>query len=877
MIFHCNKLFRILAVGLFCFLALFGDPSALHAQGIPDISSIKVDDLSDAQLRELMKRANSSGLSEAELLQMAQARGVPNAEIEKLRTRLEELDMMGSGPGAVRSGEASRREPRRQMDFNEVSQGLITYQQEFEVGENGSNVFGMNLFYNKDRKLNFAPNLNLATPRSYVLGPGDMLYVDIYGQSERYYEANITPEGTLILENIGPINVSGLTIEEATQVIKNRLSRFFNGLSGSNPNTFLQVTLGNIRTIQVHLVGELRLPGTFTLSAFSTVFNALYAAGGPNENGTMRNVKLIRNNKQIAVIDVYDFLVSGQAELNQRLQDQDVILVEPYAARVQIQGEVKRPMLFEIKEGESFAELLLYAGGFTEQAYRDRVAVVRNTGKEKAVSDIFQNQFSLFTVKGGDHYTVGRILNRYNNRVQIKGAVFREGNYALSEGLTLKGLIEKAEGLRGEAHLESASVLRTKEDLSTELLQVNLRAIMAGAEKDISLQAEDIVRISSIYDLNEEFYVKITGEVQQPGIYPFSSNMTVEDLIVAAGGFRESASASNVEIARRAQNTETGEISEIIPVQINSDLSFNVGSPTLQPFDNVLIRRKPNFALEKLVQVDGQVNSPGQYAVQNANERISDVIRRAGGLTQFAYPEGATLIRRTEFYQTESDRIRKEKDLFNLYERLATEAIDPSESQAMIMKRLNRQTSDSAATVPTEAGDDILARTRAEVLTDISQNRSGLNGIKIRETEAIAIDLAAIMTNPGSGYDLILEEGDIISIPKQLQTVRLRGEVIYPTTVRHEPARPMSFYINRAGGFDNRAKKRRTYVVYANGEVARTKNFLFFKSYPAVEPGAEIIVPSKGPKIPFMPGEIIGITTGLATLALILTQIDFNK
>lgn len=874
MLFSSHKMFRILVLGLVCVLATIVHPPSLQAQGLPDISSIKVDDLSDDQLKELMRRATASGLSEAELLQMAQVRGVPASELNKLRKRLEELDL--SGPAMVRGGEASKREPRRQMDFNEITQGLFTQQPDFEVDEEESRIFGMNLFYNKNRKLSFAPNLNLATPRSYVVGPGDMLYVDIYGQSERYYEANVTPEGSVILENIGPINVSGLTIEEATQAIKNRLSRFFTGMSGSNPNTFVQVSLGNIRTIQVHLVGELRLPGTFTLSAFSTVFNALYAAGGPNENGTMRNVKLIRNNKQIATIDVYDFLVNGQAELNQRLQDQDVILVEPYAARVQIQGEVKRPMLFEVKEGESFQALLQYAGGFTEDAYRDRVAVVRNTGKERAVSDIYQNQFSLFTVKGGDQYTVGKILNRYNNRVQIKGAVFREGNYALSENLTLLGLIEKAEGLRGEAHLESASILRTREDLSTELLQVNLRAILSGTEQDITLKAEDIIRISSIYDLNEEFYVKITGEVQEPGIYPYSSNMTVEDLIVAAGGLREAASTSNVEIARRAENTGTGEISDIIPVQINPDLSFNANSPTLQPFDNVLIRRKPNFALEKLVQVEGQVNSPGQYAVQNANERISDVIRRAGGLTQFAYPQGATLIRRTEFYQTESDKLRKEKDLINLYERLATEATDPSESQAMILRRLNKPVFDSAA-ANNEGSDDILARTRAEVLTDISQNRSGLNDIKIRETEAIAIDLAAIMAHPGSGYDLILEEGDIISIPKQLQTVRLRGEVIYPTTVRHEPNRPMSFYINRAGGFDNRAKKRRTYVVYANGEVARTKNFLFFKSYPSVEPGAEIIVPSKGPKIPFMPGEIIGITTGLATLALILTQIDFNK
>jgi protein involved in polysaccharide export with SLBB domain len=436
-------------------------------------------------------------------------------------------------------------------------------------------------------------------------------------------------------------------------------------------------------------------------------------------------------------------------------------------------------------------------------------------------------------------------------------------------------LIDKAEGLRGEAYLPSASILRTKDDLTTELIQVNLREIIDGNEKNILLEAEDIVRISSIYDLNEEFYVKITGEVREPGIYPFSSNMTVEDLIVEAGGLREAASSSNIEIARRSQSSNAGDISEIIPVEINEDLSFSTESTALQPFDNVLIRRKPNFDLEKLVQIEGQVNSPGKYAVENANERISDIIRRAGGLTSFAYPQGATLIRRTEFYHTESERIRKEKDLLNLYDRLATDSADPTESQAMFLRRLNLPLSDSSA-AKNENEEDIITQTREEILTDITQNRSGLTNIKIKETEAIAIDLEAILRTPGSGYDLILEEGDIISIPKQLQTVRLRGEVIYPTTVRHVESRSMGFYINRAGGFDNRAKRRKTYVVYANGEVARTKSFLFFKSYPPVEPGSEIIVPSKGPRIPLLPGQIIGATTGLATLALILTQINYR-
>lgn len=868
------KFIQALIIGFFLLLAsvIMNEPTVL-AQSIPDISSIKVDDLSDEQLQELVRRATESGLTESELLQMAKVRGVPTAELEKLRKRLEEMD--GLDTGVIGSREASKREPRRQMNFNEITQGLFKFQENFEIPDDESKYFGMNLFYNKDRKLNFEPNLNMATPKTYILGPGDMLYVDIYGQSERYYEANVTPEGNLILENIGPINVVGLTIEEATQVIQSRLSKYFTGLSGSNPSTFLQISLGNIRTIQVHLVGELRLPGTFTLSAFSTVFNALYAAGGPNINGTLRNVKLIRNNKQIAVIDVYDFLTRGQANLNQQLQDQDVIMVEPFSARVQIQGEVKRPAVFEVKDGESFGDVLQYAGGFTDAAFKDRVSVVRNTGKEKAVSDVYLDQFSIFSVKGGDIYTVGKILDRFTNRVQIKGAVFREGNYALAPELTLLDLIDKAEGLRGEAYLQTASVLRTKDDLTTELIQVNLNEILAGNEKDILLRAEDIVRISSIYDLKEEFYVKITGEVREPGIYPYSSSMAVEDLIVAAGGLREAASTSNIEIARRAETSNAGDISEIIPVQINEDYSFSEESTMLQPFDNVLIRRKPNFALEKLVQIEGQVNSPGEYAVENAAERISDIIRRAGGLTQFAYPEGASLIRRTEFYQTESEKVRKEKDLLKLYERLITQSVDPSESQAMFLRRLNQPSYDTAGT-KSENEEDIITQTRAEVLTDITENRSGLANIKIKETEAIAIDLETILKSPGSGYDLILEEGDIISIPKQLQTVRLRGDVVYPTTVRHEDSRPMSFYINRAGGFDTRAKRSRTYVVYANGEVAKTKSFLFFKSYPPVEPGSEIIVPSKGPRIPFMPGEIIGITTGLATLALILTQINLK-
>jgi protein involved in polysaccharide export with SLBB domain len=846
-------------------------PQAIQAQSISDISNIKVDDLTDAQIRELIRRANEAGLSEFELIQMARLRGVSEVELEKLRDRVEKMDVsaMGGRLGAT----ASKREPRKQADLNEISQGLFKEQSEFiGLEDEPSPYFGGDIFYNKKRRLTFEPNLNIATPKNYVLGPGDLVYIDVYGQSEKYYESIVTADGFIILDNVGPVNISGKTIEEAEALIKSRLSSFFTDLRGSNPRTFMQLTLGNVRTIKVHLVGELRLPGTFTLSAFSTVFNALFAAGGPNDNGSMRSIKVIRNGKIVNTLDIYDFLINGNANLNFRLQDQDVIMVDPFLARVSVIGEVKRPKIFEVKENETFSQLLDYAGGFTDEAFKDRISVTRISGKEKAVSDIFLDQFSIFMIKGGDQYTVGRVLNRFSNRVQIKGAVFREGNFALTDGLTLGQLIKNADGIRGEAYLERASILRTYDDLSTEVISVNLREILSGNTSDIPLQREDVVRISSIYDLQEEFYVQITGEVKKPGTYPYSKQMTVEDLIILAGGLRESASSKDIEIARRSQDTNVGTFSELIPVSIGVDLTIQENPISLNPYDNVIIRRKPNFTLDRLVQVEGQVNSPGVFSVTNAEERVSDLIKRAGGLTPYAYPKGATLIRRTEFFETESEQLRRQRNLQDLQLKLQSDP-NNTEAQELLMERLFKDLGNT----PTDLTEGAVAtQSKRESLAGIAETKSGLGEIKIKQREAVAIDLETIMKTPGSDKDLILEEGDIISIPRQLQTVRMRGDVVYPATVRYERQRGMKYYINRAGGYDIRANRKRTYVVYANGEVARTKGFLGIRSYPSIAPGAEVIVPSKGPRLPVRPGEIIGITTGIATLALIITQLNFD-
>lgn len=841
-------------------------PQQTIAQESIDFTQIRVDELSDDEIENLLSRASEAGLSTQEFLDVAQSRGMPPQEVAKLKIRIEELNI--SFDEFRRNSKVSVRQPRSQFDLSSIDKGNFNSTGGSLFNKADQDIFGSSIFYGPNRNLNFEPSLNQATPKSYILGPGDVVYVDIYGESEQYYEATVNPDGFILLENIGPINVSGKTIEEATGIIKSRVSRYYTSLSGSNPSTFLQLTLGNVRTIKVNILGEVRLPGTFTLSAFSTVFNALYAAGGPNDNGTMRKIKLLRNNSLIAEIDVYELLLNGQAKLNLQLQDQDVILVPPFESRAKINGEVKRPLTFEISSDDTFSDLLTYAGGFTDEAFEDRVTISRITGNERSISDVFKNQFNLFILKGGDEITVGRILDRYSNRVQIVGAVYREGTFALEEGLTLSKLVNNAEGLRGDAYTQQASILRTKKDLSTEMIQVNLGAVLDGTSADIPLQREDVVRIASIYDIKNEQYVQILGEVIRPGIYPYSASMKVEELIILAGGFQESANANDIEIARRLEDMDLGTLSNIIPTKVNLSLAVNQDSPSLEPFDQVIVRKRANFTMQKLVAVEGQVNSPGLFAIQSSDERISDLVIRAGGLNEFAYPKGAALIRRTEFFNTQSEQIRRQRNLEEL--RVKLEA-DPnnSEAQEELLRRLASGNQEVISPV-----DNQLAQSKKESLDQIAAETPGF-AVKLKETEAVAIDLEAIMKKPGSEDDLLLEQGDILSVPKLLQTVRMRGDVVYPTTLRHESGKGLKQYINSAGGFERRANKKQTYVVYANGAVKRTKGIFGIRSFPPIEPGAEVIVPTKGPRTPVRLGEIVGITTGLATLGLVISQINW--
>ena len=858
---------KLYVFGFLFFLASFSAEHSSFAQlAVPDFSLMNVEEMSDEQIQDLLIQAKEMGYSQSDLLQLAQSQGVSIEELTALKKRMTGLGSGRVAEGSKRPGLRVREQTDSDLITPTVSMG--------EESPASTRIFGHALFYNPGIRHTFEPSLNLPTPKNYILGTGDELYIDIYGASEQYYETQVSSDGKILLENIGPIPVGGISIEQATQRIENKLATVYNGIKSATPNTFVAVSLGSVRTIKVNLAGEVIMPGTYTISSLATVFNLLYSAGGVTNNGTLRNIKVYRANKLIGVVDAYDFLVSGISSDNVRLEDQDVIIVGPYTERVEIKGEVKIPAVFELKGEETFEEVLQYAGGFTDQAYTERINVVRNSGSQKLVADIYKDQLGIFEPKGGDVYTVGRILDRFTNRIQLKGAVYRQGNFALTEGLTLKNLIARAEGLTGDAYLERALIIRTNPDLTTYTIPFNLDRVMKGSEEDIVLQREDIIHIFSKYDLKEEYYVSVSGEVNREGVFPYSYNMTVEDILMLANGLRESASESNIEITRRVKDQNSNDISDIILLSVDRDLNLSEDEKgiVLEPFDHVIVRRNPNFRTERFVRVEGEVFYPGQYAITNVNERISDVIKRTGGLNQFAYPKGASLIRRTEFFTDEPEVDKKIKSLQQVRNKVAQSGTD-SESQNLLLGRIDREVSQDTGT--SDENSDLTNFARKERLAELTGSDDLVSGVALKGTEIIGINLEEIIKKPGSKYDLILEEGDVISIPKQLQTVRVRGQVLYPTTSRYESGKSARYFINRAGGFGNRAKRRSTYVLYANGDIARTHSFLFFKSYPTIEPGAEVIVPVKPLKIPLRPGEIIGLTSGLATLALLISQIQF--
>jgi protein involved in polysaccharide export with SLBB domain len=852
-----------LRILLLFFFFVIGSTTLL-AQSLADIGKVKVDMLSDAQLQEMLQRAKDNGLNESQVVTMARERGMPAGEVGKLQQRLAKLKQGGQkGANAASASDTRTMEGEDQLSPERAVPELETlspYQQK---------IFGFSLFYNK--KLNFNPSLSIPTPQGYVLGSGDQLLIDVYGASQQSFDLKVSPEGKILIPNVGAIAVGGSTVGAATARIKTSLTQIYSGLQSGI--SFLEVRLGNIRTVSVALVGELNQPGNYTLPAFASPFNALFAAGGPNENGSFRHIQVYRDNKLLTEIDVYDFLIKGTHNSAITLRDNDVIIVPPVRARVEITGPVRREGYFEVKPNENLSNLLSFAGDFKPEAYQDRLTLSRTTGTEMRVEEVTAANFGTFVPKDGDNYRIGEILDRYENRVQISGALNRPGTFELTQGMTVGQLIQRAQGLRPDAFVTRATLYRTEADYSLAIVPVDVQGILSGKVADFPLQREDVLVLPSRYDLQEEYYLKISGEVNNPGAFAFGVDMRVGDLILQAGGFTAGAETSRIEIIRRKNSADGSEIAEIIPVTVPSDLSLQDNAVTLQPFDHVMVRRNPGFRAEQLVRVEGEVLYPGEYAVASSNDRISDLLQRAGGFTRFAYPKGATLIRRNEYFQPPTEAQQQQQVLESVKKNLPLDSLSRSELNKELEGRINKEIADKAKV--RAANPDVLQVDlyKKQTLQTLSERDSLEVEVEIKTTEMIGIDLEAIFKNPKGKEDLILLEGDVLSIPKELQTVRMRGELLFPTSTRFQQGAGFRQYISKAGGFTDRSRKSRAYVVYANGDVKRTHKFLLYSVYPRIAPGAEIIVPQKPERQGITAQGWIGIGTSLATLGLLINQL----
>ena len=837
---------------LFLFFSILFGFNSLDAQTFESFNNINFKDVSASQLDLILRNAQSQGLNQFDLLQIAKSQGLSNSEIEILNKKI----TSAKNKSYVAENASTPLEDTRMRKQWEEKMEVF---REMESDVYGYEVFRGNTF------LSFQSNLNIPTPSDYVLGPGDKLFIDIYGQSENYYQAEVSPDGNLILENFGPINVSGMTVEKANIRLINKLKKVYTGLSSKK--TFVNISVGIPRAVRVNIVGEVNLPGTYNFSAFNTVYNAIYVAGGITENATLREVKLFRDNKLVDTIDIYKFLNEGNQSSNVRLENNDLIVVGPYTNRVSISGGVKIAGKFEIKNGETIADLINYSGGFSEDSYSKSIRITRIFDEKYKIVDVNSDQYEFFQLKSGDKIEIDKIIEKYDNRLIVKGSVYKPGVFALSEGMTVLNLIEKAEGIKPDTYLERGFITRTNEDFSTTNISFNLSNQINSIDNPILLKKDDVLNILSINELRDDNYIEISGEINKPGVYPFSTNLTLNDLILLAGGVRKNATLAGIEISRinKSDDSESAQIFKLSLDDLESELNFN-----LEPFDNIIIRKNPDIDLKRFARVEGEVKYPGEYAISSKKERISDLINRSGGPNEYAYYKGATLIRKTEFAEEYSLIENEINDLKSLKEKILTNN-NLTESEKLLVSRIDKDL--EKLNLENSTNQDFSSFVKKERISEIVKRNTLDGDIPLAKSESIGIDLDQILKNPGLKSDLLIEDGDIIVIPKKLETVRLRGELLYPTTVRHSPSRGLKYYINSAGGFDLKAKRSSTYVVYANGDVARTKKFLFFNLYPKAEPGCEVIIPRKSEKNPLAVSQILNFTTGLAALIIAINQI----
>jgi protein involved in polysaccharide export with SLBB domain len=853
------KFKNILAALLF-FFAIVISQSAFSQTNYADV---KVDDLTDTQIRQLMQRAESVGYNDAQLEQMAAAQGMNATEIQKLRLRVEKIRKQDGGQSNDKSD--SNGSNKNQQNGNELDRSRGVDKQNLrDTTKNNNNktdssgnlktkkaleeekleemkklfeglkpkIFGEDLF--KNENLTFEPNLRMATPKSYVVGPDDELLIDLSGDNEANYKLKVSPDGTIRLQYVGLISVGGLSIEQATSKIRSSMASTYPSLRSGR--TSVAITLGNIRSIKVTVIGEVVKPGSYTVPSLFTVFNALYESGGPNRNGSFRKIQVVRNNKVVSTIDVYDFLLNGIQLNNIRLQDQDVINVPVYQTRVEMAGEVKRPALYEALNTETLEDMVRFAGGFSNDAYTAQIKVLQKTNKERKITDVPADDYNKYNPLNGDKYVVEAILDRFENRVEISGAVFRPGQFELDENLTLKQLIAKADGLKEDAFLNRGYISRLNADNSLSLLSFDVAKVLAGTEADIKLQREDKVTISSIFDLREEYKVTIQGEVREPGTFEYGDNMNLESLIQMAGGFKEGATPNRIEISRRIKNSDATSVSaqtaEVFTVNVDQNLKVQEKDFTLKPFDIVSIRSSESYQVQRQVKVEGEVLYPGTYTITKKDERISDIMKRAGGLSPLAYVEGASLKRTGGAEARAIDSLERRKE---------------EKEKLMNLQRLKQSGAKDTTTIEKD--------------------------LQVLRSDLVGIDLVKILKKPLSRNDLIVEDGDVIRVPKELQTVRVTGEVLKPNSIVYIKGRSFKGYVDGAGGYSYNAYKRGAYIVYSNGSVAAAKKFLFFNNYPQVKPGAEIFVPKRAEREKMNVQAWIGISTAFASLAAIVVSL----
>lgn len=832
--------------------------------------------MTDDQVMSFVVKEHNSGTSNSQIVTKLMQRGVDISQIRRVRARYEREAKQGglenaSGkasatPSRLRANNGKTREDYAKNTNPSTSTPNATHQDvtnrsnyrvsaestdnsdkdeymaiqnemssmypDIEPQKKSSKVFGRDIFNNKS--LTFEPNMNIATPQNYRLGPGDAVIIDIYGASQKTIQDTVSPDGTVTIEGYGPVSISGLTVSQANARLR--------GTVGSRySSSKIRLTVGQTKTIMVNVMGEVKAPGTYTLSAFATVFHALYMAGGINDLGTLRNIKVYRNNRLVTVVDIYDYILNGKLTGNVRLADNDVIVVGPYDCLVNITGKVKRPMFYEMKKNESINSLLKYAGSFTGDAYKKSVRVNRKTGREYSVYNVEEFDFASFRIADGDSVTVEPILNRYANTVEVRGAVFRPGMYNLGEQVnSVRSLIEHAEGLTEDAFKARAVMHRMKTDRSLEVVSVDVEGIMSGKVADIPLKENDVLFIPTRQDKMNERTITIRGEVLFPGTYKYADNETIEDFVLQAGGLTDKASVVNVNVSRRVSDAKALRPDSLIAQTYTLSLKEGFvidGTPgfILMPFDEVFIRKSPGYTEQQNVTIEGEVLFAGDYTLTKRNARLSDLFKKAGGSTKEAYLKGARLIRKAN--DTEKARM---------------EAV-------LKMQREQQQKNLLQLAASSNSGSNL------QQVAESAKN-ADLEKFNVPDEYPVGIDLSEAIKHPGSDEDLVLREGDRLVVPQYNGTVKINGAVMYANTVGYEKGKRASYYIDQAGGFASDAVKNKAYIIYMNGKVTKVSHGA------KVQPGCEIVVPAKL-KRKMSVAETMSLGTSMSSIAAMIATI----